>query len=76
MQPDAQPQTCSRRGEKPDQKHAPLTQDQAKELFRSVDEILSFASKDTKLPIQHTVKRQLITRDEVKQVSAGEVRRG
>ena len=30
-----------------------------------MDEILSFASKDTKLPIQHTVKRKLITRDEV-----------
>ena len=46
-------------------KHAPLTKDQAKELFRSVDEILSFVSTDTKLPIKHTVKRKLITRDEV-----------
>ena len=45
--------------------HPPLTKEQAKELFRSVDEILSFASTDTKLPIQHTVKRKLITRDEV-----------
>jgi hypothetical protein len=45
--------------------HAPLTRDQAKELFRSVDQILSFASADTKLPIKHTVKRKLITRDEV-----------
>ena len=45
--------------------HAPLTKDQAKELFRSVDEILSFASKDTDLPIVHSVKRKLITRDEV-----------
>ena len=48
-----------------DEAHAPLTKDQAKELFRSVDDILSFASKDTNLPIQHTVKRKLITRDEV-----------
>ena len=45
--------------------HAPLTKDQAKELFRSVDEILSFVSEDTKLPIEHSVKRKLITRDEV-----------
>jgi hypothetical protein len=45
--------------------HPPLTRDQAKELFRSVDEILSFASKDTDLPIVHSVKRKLITRDEV-----------
>jgi len=28
----------------------PMTKDQAKELFRSVDEILSFVSTDTKLP--------------------------
>src|SRR5271154_1199746 len=44
---------------------APMTKDQAKELFRSVDEILSFASTDTKLPIEHGVKRKLISRDEV-----------
>jgi hypothetical protein len=48
-----------------DAPHPPLTKDQAKDLFRSVDEILSFASKDTDLPIQHSVKRKLITRDEV-----------
>src|SRR3954452_20044452 len=46
---------------------APMTKDQAKELFRSVDEILSFASSDTKLPIEHPVKRKLISRDEVNQ---------
>src|ERR1700750_2360983 len=44
---------------------APMTKEQAKELFRSVDEILSFASSDTKLPIEHAVKRKLISRDEV-----------
>lgn len=44
---------------------APITKEQAKELFRSVDEILSFASSDSKLPIEHTVKRKLISRDEV-----------
>jgi len=42
-----------------------MTKDQAKELFRSVDEILNFASSDTKLPIEHPVKRKLISRDEV-----------
>ncbi len=55
---------------------APLTKDQAKELFRSVDEILAFASKDTKLPIEHSVKRKLITRDEVNKYLRREVRRG
>ena len=44
---------------------APMTKEQAQELFRSVDEILAFASNDTKLPIEHSVKRKLISRDEV-----------
>jgi hypothetical protein len=38
---------------------------EAKELFRSVDEILKFASDDTGLPIKHEVKRRLAKRDEV-----------
>jgi hypothetical protein len=42
-----------------------ITKAQAQELFRSVDEILSFVSMDTKLPVQHTVKRRMISRDEV-----------
>ena len=42
-----------------------ITKEQAKELFKSVDEILAFASKDSKLPIEHSVKRTLISRDEV-----------
>ena len=43
----------------------PMTKGQAKELFRSVDEILNFVSSDTKLPIEHSVKRKLLSRDEV-----------
>ncbi len=43
----------------------PITKAQAKELFRSVDEILQFVSQDTGLPIKHKVKRKLITRDQV-----------
>lgn len=42
-----------------------LTPQQAKELFRSVSAILTFASNDTKLPIEHQVKRRLISRGEV-----------
>jgi hypothetical protein len=38
---------------------------EAKELFRSVDEILKFASDDTGLPIKREVKRRLTKRDEV-----------
>ena len=42
-----------------------MSKAQAKELFRSVDEILRFVSEDTQLPIVHGVKRKLISRDEV-----------
>ena len=42
-----------------------ITKEQAKELFRSVDDILRFVSTDTKLPIVHSVKRTLISRDKV-----------
>jgi hypothetical protein len=37
----------------------------AEELFRSVDEIMKFASKDTSLPIHDEVERRLVNRDEV-----------
>jgi hypothetical protein len=49
----------------PESATPPLTKAQAKELFRSVDEILAFVSKDTDLPIVHGVKRKMLTRDEV-----------
>ncbi len=42
-----------------------ISPQEAKRLFRSVDEILQFASKDTLYPIKHEVKRQLVNRDEV-----------
>jgi hypothetical protein len=48
-----------------DGKETHLTKEQGEELFRSVDEILGFVSTDTKLPIVHSVKRKLISRDEV-----------
>src|SRR6202142_535019 len=38
---------------------------EAEKLFRSVDEILRFASKDTLYPIKREVKRQLVSRDQV-----------
>jgi hypothetical protein len=42
-----------------------ISPQEAEELFRSVDEILQFASKDTSLPIKHPVKRTLTSRDQV-----------
>jgi hypothetical protein len=38
---------------------------EAKELFRSLDDILRFASEHTGLPILHPVKKKLATREEV-----------
>ncbi len=43
-----------------------MTKDQAAALFKSVDDILAFVSKDTHLPATRPVKRRLLTRDEVK----------
>jgi hypothetical protein len=42
-----------------------ISPQEAQELFRSVDDILRYASKETGLPIKHEVKRQLTSRDEV-----------
>ncbi|MHB1022824.1 MAG: hypothetical protein ACYC46_07370 [Acidobacteriaceae bacterium] len=42
-----------------------ITKAQAKELFRSVDDILKFASQDTQYPILHPVKRRLTSREAV-----------
>jgi len=40
-----------------------ITPQQAEQLFRDVDTILDFASKDSALPIKHEVKRRLASRD-------------
>jgi hypothetical protein len=42
-----------------------MTKQQAQELFRSVDEIMAFASNDTGLPGVPHVKRKLVSREEV-----------
>src|SRR5450755_741524 len=42
-----------------------ISPQEAEKLFRSVDDILLFASKDTLYPIKREVKRQLVSRDEV-----------
>jgi hypothetical protein len=47
-----------------------ITPEQAKQLFALVDELMKFSSDETGLPIKSTVKRQLITRDEVEKYLA------
>src|ERR1039458_4265426 len=42
-----------------------VTAAEAKELFRSIDDILQFASEHTGLPILHSVKKKLASREEV-----------
>ncbi|HKV94948.1 MAG TPA: hypothetical protein VJW20_20550 [Candidatus Angelobacter sp.] len=49
----------------PQEKEHQITPVEAKELFQSVDEILSFASQDTGLPIKKKVKRAIISREQV-----------
>jgi hypothetical protein len=60
------PKTSEQSDEKPPGKpESKITPQQAEELFRDVDTILDFASKDTSLPKKHDVKRRLASRDEV-----------
>src|SRR6201996_850655 len=49
----------------PPQKESRITPEQTKQLFSSVNQILSFASDDTQLKIHHEVKRRLISREQV-----------
>jgi hypothetical protein len=56
---------CTFAQETPEQKETKITPEQTKELFRSLSQILSFASDDTQLPIKHEVKRKLISREQV-----------
>ncbi|MDP9264372.1 MAG: ImmA/IrrE family metallo-endopeptidase, partial [Acidobacteriota bacterium] len=57
------------------QKHKPqISAREAEELLRSVDQILKFASEDTRLPIRQPVKRRLASSDEVKQFFADRLR--
>ncbi len=44
---------------------APITKAQARDLFRSVDEIAQFVSRDSDLPIDHTIKRALVSREQI-----------
>src|SRR5271166_1552920 len=60
---DQQQGSAPREASQQPQPETRITKAQAKELFRSVDVILRFASRDTGLPIQSQVKRHLITRE-------------
>ena len=50
--------------EAPEEEHH-VTAAEAKELFRSIDDILQFASEHTGLPILHSVKKKMASREEV-----------
>jgi hypothetical protein len=66
-QPSPQPlATPSHRLEvEPVEKEHKITPVEAKELFQSVDEILHFASRDTGLAIKKSVKRTVVSREQV-----------
>jgi len=42
-----------------------LTAEEKEDLLASVDEVLRFASRDTLLPIKHSVKKAIVSREEV-----------
>ena len=48
-----------------------VTPAEAKELFKSVDDILKFASKDTLLPQKSPVKKEMVSREGVEKYVAG-----
>ncbi|HYE23671.1 MAG TPA: hypothetical protein VEG32_00600, partial [Clostridia bacterium] len=61
-QPPPPAQAESAAQQSPEHKISP---EEAEELFRSVDEILQFASRQTGLPIRSKVHRKLVGREEV-----------
>ncbi|MBZ5664448.1 MAG: hypothetical protein LAO30_07570 [Acidobacteriia bacterium] len=63
LQVQDQPQTAP--AQNPPSTEPTVSSKEGKELFKSVDEILQFASHDTNLPIKEKVKRRLAKRDEV-----------
>jgi hypothetical protein len=65
-QAQKQPPAGDQRAQPLQEPQTRITPEEAQELFRSVDEILNFASKDTKLPIKNPVKRALAGRDQVR----------
>jgi hypothetical protein len=67
QEPPAQPAQSAQSAQpaQPPQKESRITPEQTKQLFSSVNQILSFASDDTQLKIHHEVKRRLISREQV-----------
>src|SRR5438132_8000145 len=65
--PSSQQTQEEKQGEEPQppRSETKISPAEAEELFRSVDEILKFASQDSALPIHKQVKRRLTSRDEV-----------
>ena len=61
-----QPPSGDQKAQPLDEPQTKITPEQAQELFRSVDEILNFVSKDTKLAIKTPVKRELVGREQVR----------
>src|SRR5450631_364167 len=59
-QPPAEPGA-----DKPGAPETRITPQQAEQLFRDVDTILDFASKDSALPIKHGITRRLTSREKV-----------
>src|SRR6185312_15092430 len=69
-EPSASPQVPhphidTEEAEEEPQKDHKLTPVEAKELLHSVDEVLHWVSTDTQLPVKHSVKKKIVSRDHV-----------
>jgi len=63
--PGEQPQSGQQQQQSAQEPEHHISQAEAEELFKAVDEILKFDSEATGLPIKHPVKRKLTSRKEV-----------
>lgn len=65
QQPSPQPSPAPHADAEEPEKDHQLTPAEARELLASVDEVLHFVSQDTLLPIKHSVKKQIVSREQV-----------
>ncbi len=71
---DGQPADAAAPGQEKPRDERRISEKDAQKLFATLDEILRFTSRDTKLPIRHPVKRKLLSRGELREFMAERAR--
>ncbi|MGH9602561.1 MAG: ImmA/IrrE family metallo-endopeptidase [Terriglobales bacterium] len=67
---EEQPATATEPSQAKPREEPRLSEKDAQKLFATIDEILRFASTNTKLPIRYPVKRKLLSREELREFMA------